>query len=57
MSDDSLPERIRPNTEATIMGITRPQRIGRPFGDELLTALGQAFQTATDCHKRMPKLP
>ena len=33
------------------------QRIGKPLGDELPTALGQAFQTATDCHKRMPKLP
>ena len=33
------------------------QLIGRPFGDELLTALGQAFQTVTDYHKRMPKLP
>lgn len=57
MSDDSLPERMRPNAEATIMDITRPRRIGRPFGDELLTALGQASQTATDDHKRMPKLP
>ena len=84
MSDDSLPERIRPNAEATIMGISRfmrrlndrglpvmsvsagfsenglpigPQLIGGPFGVELPTALGQAFPTATDDHKRMPKLP
>jgi aspartyl-tRNA(Asn)/glutamyl-tRNA(Gln) amidotransferase subunit A len=33
------------------------QLIGRPFGDELLTALGQAFQAETDHHTRMPKLP
>jgi hypothetical protein len=57
MSDDSLPARIRLNAEAIIVGITRPQRIGRPFDDELLTALRQAFPTATDYHKRMPKLP
>jgi hypothetical protein len=57
MSDDSLPERICPNAEVTIMGITRLQRIGRPFGDELPTAPGQVFPTVTDYHKRMPKLP
>jgi aspartyl-tRNA(Asn)/glutamyl-tRNA(Gln) amidotransferase subunit A len=33
------------------------QLIGRPFGDELLIALGQAFQAETDHHTRMPKLP
>jgi aspartyl-tRNA(Asn)/glutamyl-tRNA(Gln) amidotransferase subunit A len=33
------------------------QLIGRPFGDELLTALGQAFQAETDHHTRMPSLP
>ncbi len=33
------------------------QLIGRPFGDELVTALGVAFQTATDHHRRMPSLP
>jgi aspartyl-tRNA(Asn)/glutamyl-tRNA(Gln) amidotransferase subunit A len=33
------------------------QLIGRPFHDEALTALGQAFQAATDYHKRMPALP
>jgi aspartyl-tRNA(Asn)/glutamyl-tRNA(Gln) amidotransferase subunit A len=33
------------------------QLIGRPFGDELLAALGVAFQAATDHHTRMPTLP
>jgi aspartyl-tRNA(Asn)/glutamyl-tRNA(Gln) amidotransferase subunit A len=33
------------------------QLIGRPFGDELLTALGRAFQAETDHHTRMPSLP
>jgi aspartyl-tRNA(Asn)/glutamyl-tRNA(Gln) amidotransferase subunit A len=33
------------------------QFIGRPFGDELVTALGVAFQDVTDHHKRIPKLP
>jgi aspartyl-tRNA(Asn)/glutamyl-tRNA(Gln) amidotransferase subunit A len=33
------------------------QLIGRPFGDEMLTALGQAFQAATDYHMRVPSLP
>jgi Asp-tRNA(Asn)/Glu-tRNA(Gln) amidotransferase A subunit family amidase len=33
------------------------QLIGRPFGDELVTALGQAFQAATDHHLRTPRLP
>jgi aspartyl-tRNA(Asn)/glutamyl-tRNA(Gln) amidotransferase subunit A len=33
------------------------QLIGRPFGDELVTALGQAFQSATDHHLRTPRLP
>jgi aspartyl-tRNA(Asn)/glutamyl-tRNA(Gln) amidotransferase subunit A len=33
------------------------QLIGRPFGDELLTALGQAFQSVTDYHTRAPQLP
>ena len=33
------------------------QFIGRPFGDELVTALGGAFQDVTDHHKHMPKLP
>ena len=32
------------------------QLIGRPFRDETLAALGNAFQTATDHHKRMPVL-
>ena len=32
------------------------QLIGRPFGDETLIALGTAFQTATDHHRRMPTL-
>ena len=33
------------------------QLIGRPFGDELVTALGVAFQVETDHHKKMPSLP
>jgi aspartyl-tRNA(Asn)/glutamyl-tRNA(Gln) amidotransferase subunit A len=33
------------------------QLIGRPFGDELLAALGVASQAATDHHTRMPTLP
>jgi aspartyl-tRNA(Asn)/glutamyl-tRNA(Gln) amidotransferase subunit A len=33
------------------------QLIGRPFGDELVAALGQAFQAVTDYHTRMPSLP
>jgi aspartyl-tRNA(Asn)/glutamyl-tRNA(Gln) amidotransferase subunit A len=33
------------------------QLIGRPFGDETLTALGIAFQRLTDYHEDMPKLP
>ncbi|WP_088343372.1 MULTISPECIES: amidase [Rhodomicrobium] len=33
------------------------QLIGRPFGDETLTALGTAFQSVTDHHKRVPSLP
>jgi aspartyl-tRNA(Asn)/glutamyl-tRNA(Gln) amidotransferase subunit A len=33
------------------------QLIGRPFGDEMLIALGAAFQDATDHHRRMPALP
>jgi aspartyl-tRNA(Asn)/glutamyl-tRNA(Gln) amidotransferase subunit A len=33
------------------------QLIGRPFGDETLIALGAAFQSATDHHRRMPALP
>jgi aspartyl-tRNA(Asn)/glutamyl-tRNA(Gln) amidotransferase subunit A len=33
------------------------QLIGRPFGDEILIALGNAFQAATDYHKRVPPLP
>jgi aspartyl-tRNA(Asn)/glutamyl-tRNA(Gln) amidotransferase subunit A len=32
------------------------QLIGRPFGDETLIALGKAFQTATDYHRRTPTL-
>jgi aspartyl-tRNA(Asn)/glutamyl-tRNA(Gln) amidotransferase subunit A len=32
------------------------QLIGRPFGDETLTALGNAFQAATDYHTRAPVL-
>lgn len=33
------------------------QLIGRPFGDELLIALGSAFQAATDHHRAIPSLP
>jgi aspartyl-tRNA(Asn)/glutamyl-tRNA(Gln) amidotransferase subunit A len=33
------------------------QLIGRPFGDETTIALGRAFQTATDYHRRAPKYP
>jgi aspartyl-tRNA(Asn)/glutamyl-tRNA(Gln) amidotransferase subunit A len=33
------------------------QLIGRPFGDELVTALGQSFQSVTDYHQRIPSLP
>jgi aspartyl-tRNA(Asn)/glutamyl-tRNA(Gln) amidotransferase subunit A len=33
------------------------QLIGRPFGDETLIALGQAFQNETDHHKKVPRLP
>ncbi|HYS49321.1 MAG TPA: amidase family protein, partial [Xanthobacteraceae bacterium] len=33
------------------------QLIGRPFGDEMLVALGAAFQAATDHHRRAPKAP
>ncbi len=33
------------------------QLIGRPFGDETLVALGNAFQAETDHHTRMPTLP
>jgi aspartyl-tRNA(Asn)/glutamyl-tRNA(Gln) amidotransferase subunit A len=32
------------------------QLIGRPFGDETLTALGNVFQAATDHHTRAPAL-
>jgi aspartyl-tRNA(Asn)/glutamyl-tRNA(Gln) amidotransferase subunit A len=32
------------------------QLVGRPFGDETLIALGAAFQTATDHHRRTPVL-
>ena len=32
------------------------QLIGRPFGDETAVALGRAFQSATDHHRRMPEL-
>jgi aspartyl-tRNA(Asn)/glutamyl-tRNA(Gln) amidotransferase subunit A len=28
--------------------------IGRPFGDETAIALGRAFQTATNHHRRIP---
>ena len=31
------------------------QLIGRPFGDESLIALGKAFQTETDYHRRVPQ--
>ena len=33
------------------------QLIGRPFGDEIVAALGLAFQGATDFHGRVPLLP
>lgn len=33
------------------------QLIGRPFGDELLIALGRAFQAATDYHLGVPQGP
>jgi aspartyl-tRNA(Asn)/glutamyl-tRNA(Gln) amidotransferase subunit A len=33
------------------------QLIGRPFGDETVAALGMAFQSVTDHHKRVPVLP
>jgi aspartyl-tRNA(Asn)/glutamyl-tRNA(Gln) amidotransferase subunit A len=33
------------------------QLIGRPFDDETAIALGRAFQTATDHHRRIPVLP
>jgi aspartyl-tRNA(Asn)/glutamyl-tRNA(Gln) amidotransferase subunit A len=33
------------------------QLIGRPFDDETVIALGRAFQTATDHHRRIPVLP
>jgi aspartyl-tRNA(Asn)/glutamyl-tRNA(Gln) amidotransferase subunit A len=33
------------------------QLIGRPFGDEILIALGRAFQVATDYHKGVPPAP
>jgi aspartyl-tRNA(Asn)/glutamyl-tRNA(Gln) amidotransferase subunit A len=33
------------------------QLVGRPFGDELLIALGRAFQAVTDHHRRVPSLP
>jgi aspartyl-tRNA(Asn)/glutamyl-tRNA(Gln) amidotransferase subunit A len=32
------------------------QLVGRPFGDETLVALGAAFQTTTDHHRRTPVL-
>jgi aspartyl-tRNA(Asn)/glutamyl-tRNA(Gln) amidotransferase subunit A len=32
------------------------QLIGRPFGDEVLIALGRAFQAETDHHRRVPAL-
>jgi aspartyl-tRNA(Asn)/glutamyl-tRNA(Gln) amidotransferase subunit A len=32
------------------------QLIGRPFGDEMLIALGRAFQAATDHHRPIPAL-
>jgi aspartyl-tRNA(Asn)/glutamyl-tRNA(Gln) amidotransferase subunit A len=32
------------------------QLIGRPFGDETLIALARAFQSATDHHRRAPRL-
>jgi aspartyl-tRNA(Asn)/glutamyl-tRNA(Gln) amidotransferase subunit A len=33
------------------------QLIGRPFGDETAIALGHAFQTATNHHRRIPDFP
>ncbi len=33
------------------------QLIGRPFNDETVAALGIAFQSATDHHRRVPKQP
>jgi aspartyl-tRNA(Asn)/glutamyl-tRNA(Gln) amidotransferase subunit A len=33
------------------------QLIGRPFGDETAIALGRAFQTATNHHRRIPDFP
>jgi aspartyl-tRNA(Asn)/glutamyl-tRNA(Gln) amidotransferase subunit A len=33
------------------------QLIGRPFGDERAIALGRAFQTATNHHRRIPDFP
>jgi aspartyl-tRNA(Asn)/glutamyl-tRNA(Gln) amidotransferase subunit A len=33
------------------------QLIGRPFGDETVIALGRAFQTATNHHRRIPEFP
>jgi aspartyl-tRNA(Asn)/glutamyl-tRNA(Gln) amidotransferase subunit A len=33
------------------------QLIGRPFGDETVIALGRAFQTATNHHRRIPDFP
>jgi aspartyl-tRNA(Asn)/glutamyl-tRNA(Gln) amidotransferase subunit A len=32
------------------------QIIGRPFNDEILAALGIAFQGATDHHTKVPRL-
>jgi aspartyl-tRNA(Asn)/glutamyl-tRNA(Gln) amidotransferase subunit A len=32
------------------------QLIGRPFGDEMVIALGRAFQAATDHHRHIPAL-
>jgi aspartyl-tRNA(Asn)/glutamyl-tRNA(Gln) amidotransferase subunit A len=33
------------------------QLVGRPFGDEILVALGAAFQAATDHHRKVPSAP
>jgi len=33
------------------------QFIGKPFGDETTIALGRAFQSATDYHRRVPTEP
>jgi aspartyl-tRNA(Asn)/glutamyl-tRNA(Gln) amidotransferase subunit A len=33
------------------------QLIGRPFGDEILIALGAALQAVTDHHRRVPAPP